>query len=52
MNTVSKTLALAVALGAGLYAAPSIAANARHPYQNVNKRVTRAARPGTTRSIA
>ena len=39
MKTLSATLALAVAIGAGFCSAPASAANARHPYQNVDKRV-------------
>ena len=36
MKTFSAVMTLAVAMGAALYAAPSVAANARHPYKNVN----------------
>ena len=38
MKTLSAILALAVAMGSALYAAPSVAANARKPYSNVDKR--------------
>ena len=38
MRMLSATLALVVAAGSALYSAPSIAANARQPYSNVNKR--------------
>ena len=40
LKHVSAALALAVALGTSIAAgSPSLAANARHPYQNVDKRV-------------
>ncbi len=37
MNKIVLASALAVAFGSALAASPSIAANARHPYQNVNR---------------
>jgi len=35
----SALIALAVALGVGSVATPVFAANARHPYQNIDRRV-------------
>ena len=49
MKTVSATLALAVAMGAALYSAPSIAANARQPYTNIDKRVDKGNDTGDSR---
>ncbi len=37
MKTVSAAVALVVAMGAALYSAPSVAANAREPYRNINR---------------
>ena len=37
MKTFTASLGLAVALGVALYGVPSVAANARHPYSNVDR---------------
>ncbi|MGI4951302.1 MAG: hypothetical protein ACRYGM_05820 [Janthinobacterium lividum] len=38
MKIFPAALALVVAMGAAIYSAPTMAANARHPYQNINKK--------------